>query len=512
MEKQEARIKCTGCGSSYKLKVPVTDKPVNFKCKKCGKILKVRVTSARDAQASAPPPPPPPPPAAEFDGAIPGLETTQLPDTDDFFDPDSVGSPTPGAQGSGIHNEPAGGDFQLDDRMPLFTTDRAPDPTVRIQPSMDETVRIQEPVFEQGYVDQLQAQPKAVNKAGAPEPEKPRGSERRWLALDDEQVKGPFTDSEVVSMIHDGEIDAETPLRMGQRPWIKASQVADFKHCFSKEKPIRTDAGRIDVRQGPARRDDSAEPQSKEAPFYKDFAAIAPYPLGNGKWQPIVIFSGIAFALCTILSLDFLIGLPLSVAGWILLYGYLTTLMHNTQKAPKAPPPPWDFSHVKDMAQDGLRVFLVLLLFSLIPVTVCLLVMITCFLNDMDLFGYLSLAATVVVFAGSLFVTPAALVIQDTRRSLAASLHPANILKLIREGRTAYKMLAVTSIAAGLLSMVVVLLAVFLVDIPLAGFVVSGLLMALVLSYANFVWFHVLGRFSRENSALTLQAVTEVKA
>ena len=55
-----------------------------------------------------------------------------------------------------------------------------------------------------------------------------------------------------MSKIQDGEIGAETPLRMGQRPWIKAAQVADFKHCFTKGgRPIRTDAKRIDVRPGP---------------------------------------------------------------------------------------------------------------------------------------------------------------------------------------------------------------------------------------------------------------------
>ena len=55
--------------------------------------------------------------------------------------------------------------------------------------------------------------------------------------------------------------------------------------------------------------------------------------------------------------------------------------------------------------------------------------------------------------------------------------------------------------------MIVVLLAVFLVDIPLAGFVVAGLLMGVVLTYVNFIWFHVLGRFSRENHRLMFRIV-----
>ena len=194
------------------------------------------------------------------------------------------------------------------------------------------------------------------------------------------------------------------------------------------------------------------------------------------------------------------------------LYGYLTVLMNNTKDTPTAPPPAWDLSRVKEMALKGVPVFAVLLVFSLVPVSVCLLIMIGCFLNGMDLFGYLFMALTVLVFVASLFVAPAALVIQDASQSLATTLNPAKILKLVLKGSTAYKMLAATSVAVGLSAMLVVLLAVFLVDIPLAGFVVAGLLMALVLSYGNFIWFHVLGRFSRENSRLMLQIVGAAKA
>ena len=61
MEKKEARIKCSGCGTSYKVKIPVTDKPVSFKCKKCGKVLKLKVKAAEA------PPAPPPPPRPEMD-------------------------------------------------------------------------------------------------------------------------------------------------------------------------------------------------------------------------------------------------------------------------------------------------------------------------------------------------------------------------------------------------------------------------------------------------------------
>jgi hypothetical protein len=501
MEKQEARIKCTGCGSSYKLKIPVTDKPVNFKCKKCGKILKVRVATAAKEQ-----------PEAEPDAAMPGFETTQLPDSGDFFDPDSVGGPSPAVSGAEPEGELFGGGFQLDPTLPLFGNDPVASEGPRIKPTLDETIRIPEPVFEQGYADQLFPQAKATKQPSAQEPQRTRGSERRWLALDDEQVKGPFTDNEVVSMIQEGEIDAETPLRMGQRPWIKAAQVADFKHCFSKGKPIRADAKRIDVRPGREPVAEPAEPEITETPFYQELGALAPYPLGRGKWQPIAIFFGAAFVLCAALSFDFLIGLPVSIAGWIVLYGYLTTVMNTTKSTPAAPPPAWDFSRVKEMALGGVPVFLVLLIFSLVPVSVCLLIMIACFLNGMDLFGYLFIALTVLVFVASLFIAPAALVIQDESQSLATTLNPAKILKLILKGSTAYKMLAATSVAVGAASMLVVVLAVFLVDIPMAGFVVAGLLMALVLSYGNFIWFHVLGRFSRENRGLMVRVLHAAKA
>ncbi len=499
MEKQEARIKCTGCGSSYKLKIPVTDKPVNFKCKKCGKILKVKVATA---------PKEPTPPAPE--STMPGLETTQLPDAEDFFDPSASAGTSSAGSGGDQAGDLFGGSFQLDPTLPIFSNERLGDSGPRIKPTLDETIRIPEPVFEQGYADQLFPQAKATKQASAPAPSRTRGSERRWLALDDEQVKGPFTDNEVVSMIQEGEIGAETPLRMGQRPWIKAAQVADFKHCFTKSgRPIRTDVKRIDVAAGPEEVSESVEPEPTETPFYQELGAIAPYPLGNGKWQPIAIFFGAAFVLCVILSFDFLIGLPVSIAGWIVLYGYLTTLMDSTKHEPSAPPPAWDVSRVKDMALGGVPVFVVLLVFSLVPVSVCLLIMIACFLNGMNLVGYVFIALTVLVFVASLFVAPAALVIQDASGSLGTTLNPARIFKLIFKGSTAYKMLAVTSVAIGLAAMLVVLLAVFLVDIPLAGFVVAGLFMALVLSYGNFIWFHVLGRFSRENSGLTLKIVGE---
>ncbi len=43
MEKKEVRLKCSGCGTAFKLKVPVTDKPLMFTCKKCGKAMRLRL-------------------------------------------------------------------------------------------------------------------------------------------------------------------------------------------------------------------------------------------------------------------------------------------------------------------------------------------------------------------------------------------------------------------------------------------------------------------------------------
>ena len=92
MEKKEARIKCSGCGSSYKVKIPVTDKPVSFKCKKCGKVLKLRIKSV-SPEADAPT-------APSFQTAMdsePEFERTQLPDSDAYDDraqESSVNAPT----------------------------------------------------------------------------------------------------------------------------------------------------------------------------------------------------------------------------------------------------------------------------------------------------------------------------------------------------------------------------------------------------------------------------------
>ncbi|MBI5251509.1 MAG: zinc ribbon domain-containing protein, partial [Desulfomonile tiedjei] len=154
MEKKEARIKCSGCGTSFKLRIPVTDKPVSFKCKKCGKVLKIKIKAT--GAESAPPPPPAPAPDLVL-SEMPEFETTQLPESNEFHE-----SPPP----SGSLRTPT--------------------------------------MVESHFFAQSVPQPPPSDDAS-----------RRWLMLADEMVKGPFTDEEIVSMIHSGELTAEISLRMG---------------------------------------------------------------------------------------------------------------------------------------------------------------------------------------------------------------------------------------------------------------------------------------------------------
>lgn len=502
MEKQEARIKCTSCGSTFKLRVPVTDKPVNFKCKKCGKILKVKLKPA-PGDGAAPGPSP-----DTAGGAIPGLETTQLPDTDDFGG--STGQAAPGGS-SGVTFELGG--VGVDLGLPSFDAEmETPSRTGR--PSGPQAAPRQakgqakaqspEPIIESGYEDLLK--PAAGRAAYSPSmgdsPASP-GTERRWLVLDDEQVKGPFTDGDVIEMIQNSEITPETALRMGQRPWIKAAQVADFREYFRGRRTPSAGPRLPKISLAVPKDAAPAAPGEAKRPFQIELGSVAPYPLGDGMWQPLAIFAGIAVVLSVVLSLEFLIGLPLSILGWIFLFGYLAVLMEHSKKSPKEPPPSWDFSAAAGMLKSGAEVFAVLLVYSLIPMTICLLVMIAGFLNKIDVLGYVFMLLTILVYLGSLFLAPAGLVILSETESLGTALSPGRILSLVKNGGASYRTLGLVSVVTGSACMIVVLLAVFLVSIPVAGFIVAGLLMGLVLSYANFIWFHVLGMFSKENQKLT---------
>ncbi len=279
MEKKDALVKCSGCGTPYKLKIPVTDKPLRFQCKKCGKVLNIRIKAAPEQV-----PPPQPEESAPSDGLIPEFETTQLPDSMDDQEQATVA--------------PVG-------RQPSFTD------------SADQS-------FPSAMVD------------------------RRWLVLSNEQVKGPFTDDEVSGMIKAGEIGPDTSLRMGQRPWIRANQVPWFRDLFgpdqqSSEAPRATERGR-----------DREEPTGM--PFYEELGKIVPYPLRAGNWQPLAIFLGIALVIFAALAFEFIIGLPLSIIGWTVLYGYLTVLMKASTESPGVPPPAWDFSNVKNLLGNGIKV------------------------------------------------------------------------------------------------------------------------------------------------------------
>jgi hypothetical protein len=447
MEKKEARIKCSGCGTSYKVKIPVTDKPVSFKCKKCGKVLKLKIKS--DAPQAAAPPAPSFQPATELP---PEFETSQLPDSDAYDDRSS------GQSVSG-------------------------------------------PTLEPHFFGQ------AVEQQPAAQPPSPQDKSRRWIVLSGDIVKGPFMDDEIVAMIRDGDITAETSLRMGERPWIKAAEIANFRDLFP-ERQREAKRGPLESMQLVDGADAAERDAFSGPPFYKELPAIIQYPVSGGGWQSLAIFAGIAFVLCAVLSLEFMVGLLVSLIGWILLYGYLGSLMQFSSQSPASPPPNWNFGAAKDMVVQGGKILLVVLVWSLLPVGILLIGMIACFLNSQPLIGYILMALTVIVYAASLFMVPAALVVLGSSQKLGAAFSPGKIMAMVKKGGQPYRMLALVSLAAGLICMAVVVLAVFLVDIPDVGFLVSGLVMALVLSYGHFVWFHVLGRFARENGQLTRQVLS----
>ncbi len=254
---------------------------------------------------------------------------------------------------------------------------------------------------------------------------------------------------------------------------------------------------------------DGTEASGKDEPsgplFYEQLSGIVHYPVSGGGWQPLAIFAGIAFVLCAALSFEFLVGLPISLIGWVLLYGYLGSLMQTSSEAPISPPPNWNFGAAKDMVIQGGKILLVVVVCSLLPVGILVIGMITCFLNSEQLVRYVLMGLTLLVYAASLFMVPAALVVLGRSQQVKTAFSPGKIMALVKMGGQPYRMLALVSLATGLICMLAVFLAMFLVEIPDVGFLVSGLVMALVLSYGHFVWFHVLGRFSGENGKLTSQ-------
>ncbi|MGB6067779.1 MAG: DUF4013 domain-containing protein [Desulfomonilaceae bacterium] len=442
MEKKEARINCSGCGTSYKVKIPVTDKPVSFKCKKCGKVLKLKIKSvpAKSGEpASAPLEPMMEPP--------PNFETTQLPDSN-YYD------------------------------------DRSSEPSSLV------------PNLETHSFGQALEQPPPV-----------QDKSRRWIVLSGDIVKGPFVDDEIVAMIRDGDVTADTSLRMGERPWIKAAEIANFRDLFPKSEK-RANRGPLAAMTLAKDIEAGGKDQPAVPPFYKQLPAIVQYPISGGGWQPLAVFIGIAFVLSTALSFEFLVGLPIALIGWILLYGYLSGLMQFSSRSPASPPPNWDFATAKEMVTQGVKTLLVLVVCSLVPVGILILGVIACFLNSEPLVGYILMALAILVYVASLFVVPASLVVLGSSQKIGTALSPGKIMAIIKGGGQSYRMLAVVSVAAGLICMLAVVAAVFLADIPDIGFFISGVAMALALSYGHFVWFHVLGRFTGENGQLTRQVLS----
>jgi hypothetical protein len=434
MEKKEARIKCSGCGASYKVRVPVTDKPVSFKCKKCGKVLKLKIkpTAPAEAEPKATPGLP--------QGQMPELETTQLPEEGSYHD--------------------------------------APAPPKIQRPSVVEHLFLEHP--EDAPVSKTE-------------------KSRSWVVLTNDVIKGPLTDQDITKMIESGEIEADTSLRMGERPWIKASEIPDFRSFFPDQHHAGAGASlSLLAREGLGAIGDG----QTGTPFYEELPTLISYPFAGAKGLSLVIFAAIAFLLSAVLSLDFLLGLPLNLIGWVLLYGYLAGLMRASTESPHSPPPGWDFSHAKDLIFSGLNVLGLLAVYSLIPVGICLLLMIFFFLNSMTVLGYVFLVLTILVYFGSLFVLPSGLAVLGATEKLGSALSGSSIIGMIRDGGRPYSMLAMVSMVTGLACLLATCAAVFLADVPNVGFVVSGLVMALVLSYGHFIWFHVVGRFASENPSL----------
>lgn len=424
MEKKEARIKCNGCGTSYKLKIPVTDKPVSFKCKKCGKILKLKVKAASGS--------PPSDPSMEF-------ETSQLPDSDRY-------------------------------------EDKAPS-----SPDLESLLG--------GYEFSQSSAPSTAEK----------DADRQWLVLAEDLIKGPYTKSEVVQMIQSGDIAPETSIRMGERPWLKAVELPDFREFFttSRSQPQAAALETISLLDSKETDDTVREPSG--APFLKEFSTVLTYPVSGGLPIPLGIFAGIVFVFSTIFSRNPLIGLPLNIAAWMVLYGYLSQLMGQTVSSPDAPPPQWNFADVKHMVVEGARNFVVLLVYTIVPSGLALLVMTYFFVNRSLTIGYLMFVVTILIFVGSLFAVPAGLVTLLASGNIAAALNPKRLLAVITGGGRPYLTLAVISIAMGLPCLFVTLLGLYVSELIPVGFVVSGLLMAVAISYAHFIWFHVMGRFAGEN-------------
>lgn len=324
----------------------------------------------------------------------------------------------------------------------------------------------------------------------------------------DDMVQGPFTDDEMRTIIRQGDVGPDTPIRMGERPWIKAGKIGIFKPYFPKGMAVGEG-----LEEG--LEEEAPEPSALRTvtrPFHEDVPAVVMYPVQGGHWQPLAIFAGIAVAASIVLCLDTTIGLVLNFVVWILLYGYLSSLLRESMESPGHPPPNWHFAEAKDMAVAGIRVLAVLALYCLMPAGACLLLMVYSFLNEAAILGYIFMMLVIVVFALSMLVVPASFSILFVSGHLMAALGPGEIISTIKNSGRPYFTLAAISLAMGALCLLVTVAGVFLTDIPLVGFVVAGLIMGVVLSYGHFVWFHAVGRFTGEREGLFIPSASPASA
>jgi hypothetical protein len=312
-----------------------------------------------------------------------------------------------------------------------------------------------------------------------------------WMFMDEDVIRGPFTDQQVIKLIENQEIGPSTPMRLGERPWVQASQVAAFKSLFSS-------AG-----ASPAKHAKGASAAVEDEPERSPVGSIgaplinaAPYPVRSGAGPSLGIFAAIAVTVSTALCFDFLIGLVFNLAAWILLYGYLWTFLCDNPGNPDAPPPAWNFGALKHLFTEGAQVFAILLVFGLVPSGLALVGVIIGFLNGMGVLGYIATVLMFLLFMGSMFVLPGALLNFAAGAGLTDALHPLKLIDAVKSRGQNYLPLGVLSVAAGLVCALGVIAAVFLTEIPDFGFVIAGIVLGIALTYAHFVWFRGMKSFS----------------
>ncbi len=309
---------------------------------------------------------------------------------------------------------------------------------------------------------------------------------RRWIVLSGENVKGPFSDDEIIKMISEQEITPDTSLRMGERPWIKAVEAPIFKNYF---------------RGSTSFIEDEEEPATGNSiiPKFSAPSWIA-FPFSKANLASFAILCAISALLFSVLAFDFFIGIGLNILGWIMLYGYLTIMMKHVSSNPESSAPDWDFSQLKNWILNGAEIFLVFFLYGALPISIMLLVMTFGFLNGISPVGYGFMALVPLYFLSSMYMLPAAMIVFKDTGAVGAALNPGAWITIMKTN-PGYRSLGLTSVVIGLVIFLAVLASVFIIDIPIAGFAVTGVMSGLILAYANFLWFYNLGRFTGESES-----------